>query len=183
MTAQPDQQSAECCAGACRHVANKSMSAEGFYAERYKCKMPQGTYIGCIPAGVPTFATAMAGLLDAHKVYLPLRLIITGWSNNANPATEPGTKAKGVTARYRLAFQPGANVQPGQRFSIYRCDRAADGRGVPPANPTSASQLAAAGCRSWSFSMGAASLQQLSHRTLGVLRPNSVVYFLAVLQR
>jgi hypothetical protein len=159
------------------------MSDAGFYAQQYKCKMPEDTYSGCIPLGAETFATAMGGLLDAHKLFLPLRLIITGWSNGADAASEPRVGATAVSARYRLAFQPGGNVHPGQRFTVHRCNRTADGSGGPPANPTSASQLAASGCRSWSFTMGPSTMAQLTHRTLGLLWSNSIVYFVATRQQ
>jgi hypothetical protein len=159
------------------------MSDPSFYAARYQCNMPAGTFnfLGCIPTGAPTFATAIGGLQDTHKLLLPMRLIITGWSNGFNAAAEPNVKTQTVSARYRLAFQTRAGIKPRQKFSIYRCDRAADGSGGPPANPTSGSQLSAAGCRSWSFSMGPGTLAQLSHRTLGTLWSSSVVYFVAVL--
>jgi hypothetical protein len=159
------------------------MSDPSFYAARYQCKMSSGAFnfLGCMPTGAPTFATAMGGLQDANKLFLPMRLIIKGWSNAGNAAAEPNVKTQTVSARYRLAFQPGAGVNLGAKFSIYRCDRAADGSGGPPANPTSASQLKAAGCRSWSFAMGPSTLAQLNHRMLGTLWSSSVVYFVAVL--
>uniref|UniRef100_A0A383WD23 Peptidase C39-like domain-containing protein n=1 Tax=Tetradesmus obliquus TaxID=3088 RepID=A0A383WD23_TETOB len=165
-------------------VANKTMSDESFYAEQYNCEMPQDTYSGCIPLGADTFATAMGGLLDARKLFLPLRLIITGWSNGAEADSEPRVNTNPpASARYRLAFQPGANVRPGNKFAVHRCDRAANGSGGPPANPTDASQLAAAGCRSWDFTMNSSTLPQLSHRALGVLWSNSIVYFVATRQQ
>ncbi|KAF6264096.1 hypothetical protein COO60DRAFT_271757 [Scenedesmus sp. NREL 46B-D3] len=165
------------------NLANKSMLDPSFFAAQYKCQMPEDTFIGCIPTGAPTFATAMGGLHDSNNLLLPIRLIMSGWSDGSNPAREPIVKTHTVSARYRLAFKPSAKVKPGQRISIYRCDRSANGSGGLPPNPTSGSQLTRAGCRSWSFTMGASTPSQLSHRTLGVLRSNSVVYFVAVLQR
>jgi hypothetical protein len=160
------------------------LSDPSFYAARYKCERPAGAlnFLGCIPTGAATFATAIGGLQDANSIFLPMRLIITGWSNGGSTAGEPNVKTQTVSARYRLAFQPGAGVRSGRRFSIYRCDRAADGSGGPPANPTSGVELEAVGCRSWSYTMGPSTLAQLSHRSLGTLWSSSVVYFVAVLE-
>jgi hypothetical protein len=151
------------------------MSDPSLYAARYKCKLPPGTFIGCIPTAAPTFGVAIGGLKDANNLFLPMRLIITGWSDGGSAAEEPNVKGQTVSASYMLAFQPGASVQAGQKYTIYRCDSGL------PANPTSGSQLSAAGCRSWTFAMGSNTMAQLNHGTLGTLWSSSVVYFVAVL--
>lgn len=154
------------------------MSDPSFYAAQGECNMPEGTRIGCIPTGAPNFATAMGGLQDTNKRFLPMQLIITGWSDGTDAAREPNVRSQTVSARYQLAFKPGANVQTGQTFSVYRCD----GSGSLPRNPSSGSQLIDAGCSSWSFTMGPSALAQLNNSVLGLLWSNSVVYFVAMLQ-
>lgn len=159
----------------CRVTRELALSTQGFFASCGSCQLSTG----CIPTGVPNYATAVGGLKDDHKLFLPVQLNILGWSDEqTKPWAEPDTNSQqSVSAVYQLNLSAVADAT-GQQLTVFRCD----GEGSLPQHPRSLAEVAGApGCKGFVFTMGPAVAKQLNQNTLGTLWSYSVVYFVAVL--
>lgn len=152
---------------------------------------------GCVNSnpGTVNNGMAIAGLYDAHRIYLPMQLVMTGWSDGTPAAHEP--RSGGVTGSYSLNLTRAGAFAAGEAFTIYRFNMVTKKKidavitsGNVLANLTSTAAVqalcekAAAACRSHTVQVVKSGPQVLPHAevNLGRLTANSVVFFVAVKQ-
>lgn len=138
-------------------------------------------------------AMAIAGLHDKNKIYLPMQLVITGWSDGTHADHEP--RLGGVTGSYSLSLARAGQFAAGEAFTVYRFDMVTHksidsviSSGNVLANPADAAAVealcvkAGAACRKHTVQVQSSGLQGLPHaeEQLGRLTANSVVFFVAV---